>query len=123
MNILRKLLLILIINLSKCLTANAFTTSSFITPTFKSSRYTSQQAHQVLPSQWDNIESTAVSSTTNHLAVMTIDPATALSQALSGFLTSPVILLVPIFVGASVAAVIAYFIVWYANPTDADADE
>jgi len=54
---------------------------------------------------------------------MTIDPATALSQALSGFLTSPVILLVPIFVGASVAAVIAYFIVWYANPTDADADE
>lgn len=54
---------------------------------------------------------------------MTIDPATALSQGLSGFLSSPVILLVPIFVGASVAAVIAYFIVWYANPTDPDTDE
>jgi len=122
-SILRKLVFISIINLSSSLTVQAFSTSHSTVPTLQTSGRFSTHTHHSLPSQWDTLEAAALSSTTNHLAVVTIDPATALSQGLSGVLGSPIILLVPIFVGASVAAVIAYFIVWYANPTDPDADE
>ena len=50
------------------------------------------------------------------VAVDGIDPAAALSQLLAGFLGSPAILAVPIFVALSVGAVVAWFIVSSANP-------
>ena len=123
MDVLRQIYLILLITLSNSFTSTAFTTShSSIAPSFTISKHSSLPSVQhLVPSQWEILEpSTVLSSTSNHLALATIDPATALSQLLSGFVGSPAVLLVPIFVGFSVAAVIAAFIVWYANPTDPD---
>lgn len=60
-----------------------------------------------------------VSSSTN-LAAATVDPTTALSNVLGGLLGSPAILAVPILAAVSVASLIAFFIVSYANPADPD---
>mmetsp|Transcript_15337 Transcript_15337/g.33362 ORF Transcript_15337/g.33362 Transcript_15337/m.33362 type:complete len:124 (-) Transcript_15337:273-644(-) len=50
----------------------------------------------------------------------TVDPTSLLSGILGGLLGSPAILLVPILAAVSVASVVAFFIVWYANPADED---
>jgi len=53
-------------------------------------------------------------------------PAAASNAALQGkfnFVSSPAIFLVPILLGISVPTVMFWFISWYANPTDEDADE
>lgn len=60
-----------------------------------------------------------VTSSTN-LAAATVDPTTALSTVLGGLLGSPAILAVPIVAAVSVASLIAFFIVSYANPADPD---
>ena len=59
-------------------------------------------------------------SSSNTIAAATVDPTTALAQVLGGLLGSPAILLVPILAAVSVATVIAWFIVSYANPADPD---
>lgn len=59
-------------------------------------------------------------SSSNSLAAATVDPATALSTVLGGLLGSPAILAVPIVAAVSVASLIAFFIVSYANPADPD---
>jgi len=54
------------------------------------------------------------------IAATTLDPTTAFTQLLGGVINSPIILAVPILAAVSVATVIAWFIVSYANPTDPD---
>jgi len=114
---LTKILSILIINLLSSIKASGFIltrpVSSLIT-----SRSFSTEGQRLLSSEWD-IE-TALSFTTNHVAVTTVDPTTALSQVLGGIINTPLILFVPILVGLSVTAVIVWYIVSYANPTDPD---
>jgi hypothetical protein len=61
-------------------------------------------------------------SSSNTVAAATIDPTTALSQVLGGLLGSPIILLVPIGAAFTIATVIAWLIVSYANPADPDDD-
>jgi hypothetical protein len=61
-------------------------------------------------------------SSSNTVAAATIDPTTALSQVLGGLLGSPIILLVPIGAAITIATVIAWLIVSYANPADPDED-
>jgi hypothetical protein len=61
-------------------------------------------------------------SNSNAIAAATVDPTTALSQVLGGLLGSYAILFVPILAAVSVASVIAWFIVSYANPADPDDD-
>lgn len=58
--------------------------------------------------------------TTNMVAVSTLDPSTFLSDLLGGLLGSYAILAVPIVAALTVAAVIAFAIVSYANPADED---
>lgn len=62
----------------------------------------------------------ATTSSSNMIAATTLDPTTAFTQLLAGIVNTPIILLVPIFAAVSVAGVIAWFIIWYANPTDPD---
>lgn len=64
----------------------------------------------------------ALLSSSNSIAAATVDPTTALSQVLGGLIGSPAILAVPILAAFSVATVIAWFIVSYANPADPDDD-
>mmetsp|Transcript_31787 Transcript_31787/g.37063 ORF Transcript_31787/g.37063 Transcript_31787/m.37063 type:complete len:137 (-) Transcript_31787:209-619(-) len=86
----------------------------------------SSSSSQLQISSFDFIDVTTTTTsassafTSIDVAAATIDPTTALSQILGSLLNTPLILFVPIFVGVSVAAVIAGFIVWYANPTDPD---
>ena len=54
------------------------------------------------------------------VAVSTLDPSTFLSDLLGGLLGSYAILAVPIVAALTVAAVIAFAIVSYANPADED---
>ena len=61
-----------------------------------------------------------IESTSNTIAAATVDPTTALTQALGVFLNTPLILVVPIVAAISVASLIAWFIVSYANPTEPD---
>ena len=68
----------------------------------------------------ENTSTAATSSTTNTIAAATLDPTTALSQALSGLLNTPIILAVPILAAVSVATILAWLIVSYANPADPD---
>ena len=60
------------------------------------------------------------SSSSELLSVATLDPTTVLSDALGGLLGSSLILAVPIVAALSVAGLIAFFIVSYANPEDED---
>ena len=62
----------------------------------------------------------ATTSSSSTIATTTLDPTTAFTQLLGGIINTPVILLVPILAAVSVAGVIAWFIIWYANPTDPD---
>ena len=59
-------------------------------------------------------------SNSNMVAAVTIDPTTLVSQALGGFLGSPAVLAVPILAAFSVASLLAWGIVSYANPADPD---
>ena len=54
------------------------------------------------------------------LSVATLDPTTVLSDVLGGLLGSSAILAVPIVAALSVAGLIAFLIVSYANPEDED---
>ena len=65
-------------------------------------------------------DTTSSSSSTELLSVATLDPTTVLSDALGGLLGSSAILAVPIVAALSVAGLIAFFIVSYANPEDED---
>jgi len=60
--------------------------------------------------------STAAESSSVALSATTVDPSSALSAILGGLLGSPAIILVPVFGGVSVAAVVGYFLVWSAKP-------
>ena len=60
--------------------------------------------------------SDAVSSSSVDISAATLDPTTILSDLLAGLIGTPAILLVPIVAALSVAGVIAFFIVSYANP-------
>eukprot|EP00986_Skeletonema_menzelii_P001197 scaffold312_cov145-Skeletonema_menzelii.AAC.13 len=65
-------------------------------------------------------DTSSSSSSTELLSVATLDPTTVLSDALGGLLGSSLILAVPIVAALSVAGLIAFFIVSYANPEDED---
>ena len=52
--------------------------------------------------------------------VATVDPATALSDVLGDLVKSPAVLAVPILAAVSVAALLVWFIISYANPEDED---
>ena len=54
------------------------------------------------------------------ISAATVDPTSFLSSVLGGLLGSPAILLIPILAAVSVASVVAWFIVWSANPADED---
>ena len=54
------------------------------------------------------------------VAVSTLDPSTFLSDVLGGLLGSYAILAVPIVAALTVAGIIAFAIVSYANPADED---
>ena len=58
----------------------------------------------------------APASSTFELSAGAIDPTTVLSDLLGAFLTTPLILAVPIVAALSVAGLLAFFIVSYANP-------
>ena len=57
-----------------------------------------------------------VASSSLDLSAATLDPTTVLSDIFSGILGTPLILAVPIVAALSVATLIAWFIVSYANP-------
>lgn len=71
-------------------------------------------------SQVDSSMPISVLSNSNAVSAATVDPTTALSQVLGGLLGTPAILLVPILAAVSVATIIAWLIVSYANPADPD---
>ena len=73
----------------------------------------------LMPSTTSFFESSFESSN-NLISVATLDPTTVLSDALGGLLGSSAILAVPIVAALSVAGLIAFFIVSYANPEDED---
>ncbi len=52
--------------------------------------------------------------------VSTVDPTTALSDVLGDLVQSPAVLAVPILAAVSVAALLVWFIISYANPEDED---
>mmetsp|Transcript_28648 Transcript_28648/g.46503 ORF Transcript_28648/g.46503 Transcript_28648/m.46503 type:complete len:120 (+) Transcript_28648:65-424(+) len=54
------------------------------------------------------------------LSLGTLDPTTILSNTLGGLLGSSLILAVPIVAALSIAGLIAFLIVSYANPADED---
>lgn len=60
--------------------------------------------------------STAAESSSVALSASTFDPSSALSAILGGLLGSPAIILVPVFGGVTVAAVVGFFLVWSAKP-------
>ncbi len=84
---------------------------------------TSSSSVQLIPTSiesttlFDNAQTT---SSSELLSVATLDPTTVLSDALGGLLGSSAILAVPIVAALSVAGLIAFFIVSYANPEDED---
>ena len=63
---------------------------------------------------------TAAESSSTVLSVATLDPSTILSNVLGGLIGGPAILAVPIVAALSVAALIAFLIISYANPADED---
>jgi len=75
-----------------------------------------------MPMEFSTSQFQFLESSSNTVAAATIDPTTALSQVLGGLLGSPIILLVPILAAFSIATVIAWLIVSYANPADPDED-
>ena len=122
MALLNKVLLFLTL----CLTSSSW---AFIAPTatrmMPSRTSTSIQLSPTdsttLLSNFDTITSpTSTTSSSELLSVATLDPTTVLSDALGGLLGSSLILAVPIVAALSVAGLIAFFIVSYANPEDED---
>ena len=88
-------------------------------PTTTSSSSSTSSAMKLMPSTTNFFESSFESSN-NLISVATLDPTTVLSDALGGLLGSSAILAVPIVAALSVAGLIAFFIVSYANPEDED---
>eukprot|EP00553_Chaetoceros_curvisetus_P008190 CAMPEP_0204627100 /NCGR_PEP_ID=MMETSP0717-20131115/13026_1 /ASSEMBLY_ACC=CAM_ASM_000666 /TAXON_ID=230516 /ORGANISM="Chaetoceros curvisetus" /LENGTH=63 /DNA_ID=CAMNT_0051643231 /DNA_START=1 /DNA_END=192 /DNA_ORIENTATION=- len=63
-----------------------------------------------------------MSSSSNTVAALTVDPTTAFNQAIGGLIGGPAILAVPILAAVGVATLVAWAIVAYANPADPDDD-
>jgi len=93
--------------------------STMYRATTTSSSSSSSSAMKLMPSTTSFFESSFESSN-NLISVATLDPTTVLSDALGGLLGSSAILAVPIVAALSVAGLIAFFIVSYANPEDED---
>jgi hypothetical protein len=89
------------------------TASSLTRKTGSHSSSSSTQREAFLPSSSSSLE----------VAASTFDPAAALSDVLGGFLGSPAVLAVPILAALSVAGLIAFFIVSYANPEVEDDEQ
>jgi hypothetical protein len=83
------------------------------TGSHSSSSSSSTQREAFLPSSSSSLE----------VAASTFDPAAALSDVLGGFLGSPAVLAVPILAALSVAGLVAFFIVSYANPEVEDDEQ
>jgi len=66
------------------------------------------------------INNAATESSSSLVSLATLDPTTILSDVLGGLIGGPAILLVPIIAALSIAGVIAFLIVSYANPADED---
>ena len=66
------------------------------------------------------INNAATESSSSLVSLATLDPTTILSDVLGGLISGPAILLVPIIAALSIAGVIAFLIVSYANPADED---
>jgi len=67
-----------------------------------------------------SLSSVSSSVPTTTVAAGTVDPTTFFSGVLGGIIGTPIILAVPILAAISVAGVIAWFIISYANPADPD---
>lgn len=69
-------------------------------------------------------ESTILSDASSNLvAAATLDPTTFLSDLLGGFISSNLILAVPIVAALGLASLVAFLIVAYANPAEPNDDE
>ena len=66
------------------------------------------------------INNAATESSSSLVSLATLDPTTILSDVLGGLIGGPAILLVPIIAALTIAGVIAFLIVSYANPADED---
>lgn len=64
----------------------------------------------------------AVESSTTSISATTLDPTTLLSDLLGGFVSSNLILAVPIVAALAIASLVAFGIVSYANPAEPDED-
>ena len=116
MALLNKVLLFLTICLTSSWAFIAPTTTRMMMPSRTSTSIQLSPTHSTtLLSNFDT-----QSSSSELLSVATLDPTTVLSDALGGLLGSSLILAVPIVAALSVAGLIAFFIVSYANPEDED---
>lgn len=66
------------------------------------------------------INNASTESSSSLVSLATLDPTTILSDVLGGLIGGPAILLVPIIAALTIAGVIAFLIVSYANPADED---
>ncbi len=73
-------------------------------------------------SSMDVMSEPIMSSSSNTVAALTVDPTTAFNQVLGGLIGGPAILAVPILAAVGVATFVAWAIVAYANPADPDDD-
>jgi len=96
-------------------------------------RSSSSSKHCMLPSEFiveasstlpNTITASHLSSTWPSLttSAITIDPATFLTDLLGAFISTPIILAVPIVAALGVATLLAYLIVSYANPAEPNDD-
>ena len=94
---------------------------AFIAPTHSTTTHSPRTSSiQLTPTPLDTPLLDTTQSSSELLSVATLDPTTVLSDALGGLLGSSAILAVPIVAALSVAGLIAFFIVSYANPEDED---
>lgn len=68
-------------------------------------------------------DASSTTSSTHLVAAATLDPTTFLSDLLGGFINSNLILAVPIVAALGLASLVAFLIVAYANPAEAEDDE
>ena len=91
--------------------------TSFVLSPIASQQRTNHQLYQS-PLLIDSVDSSHVL-----ISADTIDPTTALSDILGGAINSPVVLLFPVVVALSLASIVAWLLVGYANPADPDPDD
>ena len=93
---------------------------AFIAPHSTTTHSPRTSSIQLTPTPLDTPLLDTTQSSSELLSVATLDPTTVLSDALGGLLGSSAILAVPIVAALSVAGLIAFLIVSYANPEDED---